>query len=146
MENKISSMSDADLAALVARDEHNEYEDDHDDEYSEWIHAYWDCATCDAENEIGRRKHVAESRLPGRCPLTAKTHKSIRAGELSVGMFARYLSRPGVSDYPYEYAEALSVKRIGDAIEVEWRMTNSPDSPVFHASYAIDDSLRVSTV
>lgn len=143
----VATLSTKDLKALVAADEHNEFEDE---ETHEWLHAYWDCAVCDAEKEIEARRHRKEAKKPGRCSaiyipgVQLAVAKNVAARELRTGMQARYLSRPGVSDYPYEYAEALTVARRKDGkIEVEWRKTNSPTGPSFTAVYGPDEDLRV---
>lgn len=143
----MTSFSVSELKNIVRNDEHNEY----DDEDGNWIHADWDCIVCDAEKEIELRRYIKESKKPGHCPrlyvpgVHTGTSCSKRADELRPGMYARYLSRPGVSDYPYEYAEIISLRFTAKGkVKVKWRRTNDETAPIFTATYKASEYLNVS--
>lgn len=143
----MTSHSEDELKNFLRNVEHNEYED----EDGNWIHADWDCTVCDAENELETRRHDRESRKPGNCPrlyvpgVHTGTSCSMRADKLRPGMYARYLSRPGVSDYPYEYAEIISLRFTKKGkVKVRWRRTNDDNAPVFTATYKPSEHLNVS--
>lgn len=143
------SYSKKKLKELIASEEHNAFEDE--EEQGNWIHAYWDCEICAAEQVIERRRHLKDSKKSGHCSLVSipgvqgVTYRNIDISELGIGYQARYLSKPGSSEYPYEYAEVISIEREGKKYHVEWRRTNT-DSTVlsFFTIYDKRDNLNVS--
>ena len=143
----LNTYSKKKLKAIVEAEEHNEFEGEDGD----WIHAHWDCEACEAEKVLSRRRHLKESKKPGRCSaiyipgVQTATSKNVSASELKVGYQARYLSKPGSSDYPFEYAEIVSIERHGKKLHIEWRRTNTdPDAhPSFTADYKLNDSVNV---
>jgi hypothetical protein len=104
------------------------------------------CQWCTVDRTVKTLKRIAESKLPGNLPRPPEGygHKyySCDASDLKVGMFARYLSRPGSADYPYEYAELKEIVREGLSVITWWQKTNSGDAP-FTAVYASDDGVNV---
>lgn len=145
---RLLTLTDEELEAFIRADDHNYLEADEEDEAAVPLHADWDCETCDAELLFTHRRHLRESRLPGACSITSEEGKSyicenIAASNLAVGYQSRYLSRPGVSDYPHEYAEVLAVKHEDTGVIATWRRTNSPEEASFVAVYAPDERLNV---
>lgn len=134
------------LERILQDNDHNYVQDD-EERPASWIHASWDCEVCEAEGEVARRRDFEEAKLPGNCSVVGSPSKgviihSISARDLQVGYQARYLARPGVSDYPTEYAEVVSVDQGEEAVTVEWRRTNSVDVP-FTAVYLPSERLTV---
>ena len=141
MTNSLAKKSKKYLEDIVRAGCHNEYEDD---ETGEWIHSYFACEPCDAEKELNRREYVKNSKKPGRLPVSKNGSSShnVLAKEVKIGNFARYLSKPGMSEYAFEYAEALNVYADDEFTVILWRKTNSDEKP-FAVSYAATDNLSI---
>lgn len=138
----IKEMTDEELSNFI-------YENDHNEEYDEGdlVHIEWDCAKCDAQTEKSSRFNLKQSKLPGHLPYKARTNTlstNLFVSEVQIGDYARYLSKPGTSDYAYEYAECISIKldeSIGE-YTLEWRKTNT-DEKSFFATYDELDNLNI---
>lgn len=139
-------MTDEELKDFIHQDGHHYLVDE--EEPSRSFHADWDCETCDAELLLSHRRYLRESLLPGACSITGESGKgfishNITAREVGEGYQARYLSRPGVSDYPSEFAEVLTVAKTPEEIAITWRMTNSPEALPFTTAYKPEERLNV---
>jgi len=147
---KFNNFSDDELIYIVKNEsttageviEHN-YE--YDNEEDEYMHIDWDCYMCEIKNELSFRRYVKLSKKSGELPYFEKSiFQSISVSDLTVGDYARYLDKPGSSDYANTYAECVSVK-FDENIEkyiVEWRKTNS-DEKSFYAVYDTEDDVRI---
>lgn len=145
---RLLEMSDEALEDLLKEEDHTYVPFDAEEVDSHLIHSDWDCETCDAELLLQHRRYLRESLLPGACSIIGANgkgsiHHNISAEEMQVGHQARYLSRPGVSAYPYEYAEALEVTVNEEAVKVTWRRTNSPEETPFTVTYSPEERLNV---
>lgn len=143
---RLLEMTDEELTDFIHQEGHHYLVDE--EEPSRALHADWDCETCDAEHLLSHRRYLRESLLPGACSITGESGKiftshNIAAREVEEGHQARYLSRPGVSDYPYEYAEVLEVAKTHEEVAITWRMTNSPEALPFTTVYEPDERLNV---
>lgn len=147
---KFNNFSDDELMYIVKNDsttvgeviEHN-YE--YDNEEDEYMHIDWDCYMCEIEDELSFRKYLKLSKKPGALPYSKKSiFQNINISELQTGDYAKYLDKPGVSDYTNTYAECVSI-RFDENIEkyiVEWRKSNS-DEKSFYTVYDVKDELRI---
>lgn len=143
----LKEMTDEQLEEFINISEHNEeYDDEEETNYdNEVIHIYWDCEKCDAEKEKEHRYQVQISKEPGNLPFMKNSiSKSVLAIEVRTGDFAKYLSRPGTSSYPYEYAECLEVWCDPDygRISIKWRKTNTTENS-FYAVYDSTDNVSI---
>ena len=122
-----------------------EYEEEEDG----WDSSYhsWECRRCELETIYNNKRADSESVLPGKLPILSGVPyiiKNVSIEELELGDFARYLSMPGISDYPFEYAECLSIDHEEgmDDYRVTWKKTNSGDSP-FTVVYSTGTNLNI---
>lgn len=140
---RLKEMTDEELEKFISDNDHNE---EYDDEELTFIHIQWNCEKCEAETEKERRYQLAMSKKSGNLPLIKnRIAKSIFAGDVKIGDYARYLSRPGTSDYPYEYAECVAVwydPNLFDKTTIEWRKTNTDDKP-FSVIYDSLDKVNI---
>lgn len=143
-EVKYAAFTDEELNQIVDADDHNyrPYEDGADSD-SGYVHVYWDCPTCDAEEVLDARESRAKSLLPGYLPeVKSAIMHNVSISDLKVGSFARYSGLPGAVDDIY-YVECLSVEpTVNGGAKTSWKRTNSEDEP-FSVTYPSEFSLSV---
>jgi len=135
-------MTNEEIEDFITNNDHNEeYDEEHD-----LVHIYWDCEKCEAESEKEYRYQVLISKDSGNLPFMERSiSKIIFAGDVKVGDYTKYLSRPGVSNYPYEYAECVALwydSNLTGKVTIEWKKTNTSDKP-FAVMYDTLDNVNI---
>ncbi len=141
--DEMKARTDEELEEIIRKDDHSygpfDGEDD-DLSGSEWIHFYWDCDTCRAEDEREHRRFLARSLLPGTWPADAKASLSKEASKLYVGDVCEAERNPGTR--AKAYYEAITVEKSSEEVVTVWKLRNSDEDP-FTTVYAPDCYLDV---
>lgn len=126
------------VRALVDEDDHNYYEPEEPGE--DYLHAYWDCETCEAEKYLERLAYLERAEMPGQVPPALPDHFhsycSVEASELSIGDFAAADRKPGVQTN--EYYELMEIIPKSGKLVLRWRLANTTGE-TFLVSYEPDE-------
>lgn len=148
---KFKSFSIKELKSIIKTEEFDneviEHKYDYDEEYDDYTHIDWDCEMCDVEKELSFKNFVKFSKNPGMLPYfenSSSISKNINISEIKIGDYSKYLSRPGTSDYAFEYVECIWF-RFDETIDkyiVKWRKSNSNEKP-FNSYYTAKENINI---